>query len=466
VSAAVPAAATVPQRPQVAPSPPGAAPPTAPLFPLLVALLAAEMEGRANPPPQGTGQEGARTAQAEGAPAGGDSPGEAGKEPPGEAPAMLPLLSLAPVAMASPALPPAPASAAHASDPPLPQASEEGGSQARDEAPAAERLSFLVARGVAAAEPRDGQDGGGESAPTAEAIARLEALVAREVAGRPSAAPAHDRPSAAPAHDRPSAPLEPLPPSSPGTSAGPPPEAGPRRPVASPSPAEPASPRPSSAPGSLDPAPAPERTRAEEEGAAATPSAPSPPPGKASGGAPPTSESPRPGDPAPSPSSVLSAGLASPAAGELTRSSRAASPVRLRELAERVGAEVRLLVREGRSEARISLRPPELGEVRIRLAYEGSALSAVISADSAAAADALVAALGDLRRSLEGLGVSVLSLDVRSPQADEQGARPRPEGPFEGRRPPSHQGSADGGRETGAGRQPSTPRGALIDVFA
>src|SRR5207247_3933792 len=86
---------------------------------------------------------------------------------------------------------------------------------------------------------------------------------------------------------------------------------------------------------------------------------------------------------------------------------------RLHELVAKAETTIRVAVRNGHTDARITLRPPELGEVRITLRYEGGGVSALLTADSGKAVEMLAQASADLRRSLEQQGLSVHGLDVR-----------------------------------------------------
>lgn len=86
---------------------------------------------------------------------------------------------------------------------------------------------------------------------------------------------------------------------------------------------------------------------------------------------------------------------------------------RLAELAETFRTVVRVAAQEGRTEARITLHPGDLGEVQIRLRYEQGGVSADVLADSRQAAQTLQQSVSDLRRSLESQGLNVLWLDVR-----------------------------------------------------
>lgn len=86
---------------------------------------------------------------------------------------------------------------------------------------------------------------------------------------------------------------------------------------------------------------------------------------------------------------------------------------RLNELVDKTRATIRFAVRHGHTDARITLRPAELGEVRIALRYENGGVSAMLTAESSKSFEALAQAASDLRRSLEQSGVTVNSLEVR-----------------------------------------------------
>lgn len=138
----------------------------------------------------------------------------------------------------------------------------------------------------------------------------------------------------------------------------------------------------------------------------------------------------------------------------------------LPELVERAQAELRILVREARTEARISLRPPELGEVRIRVAFDAGGVSATLTADASQAVEVLAGAVSDLRRSLESLGLAVLSLDVRSAGLEQRPAEERRGETAPDGMPTSRRSTADD-EEGNAPRKHRLPlEGALIDVLA
>ena len=87
---------------------------------------------------------------------------------------------------------------------------------------------------------------------------------------------------------------------------------------------------------------------------------------------------------------------------------------RLGELADVAGTLIRVAARDGKTTARITLRPVELGEVEIRLRYHAGGVSADVVAESRQAAQLLTNASSELRKSLESQGLTVHWLDVRA----------------------------------------------------
>src|SRR5439155_15849598 len=77
----------------------------------------------------------------------------------------------------------------------------------------------------------------------------------------------------------------------------------------------------------------------------------------------------------------------------------------LHDLAEVAGRTMRVAAREGRTEARITLRPVELGQVEIRLHYHDGGVSAQLTAQAGDAAQVLTSTASDLRRSPEAQGL-------------------------------------------------------------
>src|SRR5262249_17265639 len=88
-------------------------------------------------------------------------------------------------------------------------------------------------------------------------------------------------------------------------------------------------------------------------------------------------------------------------------------PVQLHELAEAAKTTIRVASTESRTTARISLEPQELGRVEINLRYDGgNRVAATVTADSQSAPNVLTAPPGDLRRTLEAQGFTVVGLDA------------------------------------------------------
>jgi flagellar hook-length control protein FliK len=144
---------------------------------------------------------------------------------------------------------------------------------------------------------------------------------------------------------------------------------------------------------------------------------------------------------------------ASPLLGAALDGSPAAPPaelgsgaygVGLQEAIESLHGTIQLAARQGLTQARISLQPEELGEIRINLTQTAQGLLARVTAESPAAAQALAAAHAQLRQSLSSLGINLTRLDIghhdpaRGGGADAkgngQGGAARGEG-FSGGRP-------------------------------
>jgi flagellar hook-length control protein FliK len=87
--------------------------------------------------------------------------------------------------------------------------------------------------------------------------------------------------------------------------------------------------------------------------------------------------------------------------------------VRLRDVPDVARATLRVAVKAGgAATARISLHPADLGGVRITMRVHDGTVAATLAAESPAAAQALAQTASDLRRSLEGQGLQIASLDV------------------------------------------------------
>ena len=91
-------------------------------------------------------------------------------------------------------------------------------------------------------------------------------------------------------------------------------------------------------------------------------------------------------------------------------------------------------IRDGRSSAKITLRPAELGEVRIRITYGSSGVTASMSTDSTRAAQILSQAGGELRQALEEHGLTVQGLDVQVGAEHRDAARDTDPDPAPGSR--------------------------------
>ncbi len=92
----------------------------------------------------------------------------------------------------------------------------------------------------------------------------------------------------------------------------------------------------------------------------------------------------------------------------------------------------------GVTRARIALRPEELGGVEVHLRHSAEGLSARVVAEGPEAAQLLQQAAGELRRSLEQQGLTLVRLDVATsgddPAADGTGAGAAGHEDREGRR--------------------------------
>ncbi len=157
--------------------------------------------------------------------------------------------------------------------------------------------------------------------------------------------------------------------------------------------------------------------------------------------------------------------------------------VGLQEAIESLHGTIQLAARQGLAQARISLQPEELGEIRINLTQTAQGLLARVTAESPAAAQALAAAHAQLRESLSSLNLARLDIGHHDPaqsggaeaNGNGQGGAARGEG-FSGGRPSRSTAIAaptDPETETDSPvaevptpsmTAPST--GALIDVLA
>ena len=110
-------------------------------------------------------------------------------------------------------------------------------------------------------------------------------------------------------------------------------------------------------------------------------------------------------------------GAAAPPAGSggSGAAAQAAAPgygVDLQQTVEALHGTIALAARSGLAQARIALHPAELGEVLVHLTQTARGLLARVTADTAAATQALAAAHAELRHSLSFLGIDLARLDI------------------------------------------------------
>jgi flagellar hook-length control protein FliK len=148
-----------------------------------------------------------------------------------------------------------------------------------------------------------------------------------------------------------------------------------------------------------------------------------------------------------------------------------ASGVAMQEAIDAIHATVAMAARQGIAQARIELQPEELGQISVRLSQTSAGLSARVSADTAAGAQALNQSGSELRQSLSSLGVSLLRLDIGAfgqSQAREQGER------FGGQASGSNASTPTTAAEDSEGlggtggetRPPGVALGEIVDVLA
>jgi len=146
----------------------------------------------------------------------------------------------------------------------------------------------------------------------------------------------------------------------------------------------------------------------------------------------------------------------------------------MQEMIDSIRATIEIAVRHGSTQARIALQPEDLGHISIRLSQTSGGLLARVTAETAAAAQALADGRGELHRSLSSLGMSLLRLDIGSFGSSEAHDR---EGRFAGSSDGSGASTQSGAREEGAsaetiGEREGAPRpaglhsGGLVDVLA
>jgi flagellar hook-length control protein FliK len=87
---------------------------------------------------------------------------------------------------------------------------------------------------------------------------------------------------------------------------------------------------------------------------------------------------------------------------------------------ESVRATLQLATSQGQSQARIALQPAALGDVTIHLRQTDNGVVARIVADNPQTAAALQGSSAELRRTLDGMGVNVLTLDIGTSSQQQQ----------------------------------------------
>jgi Meckel syndrome type 1 protein len=173
--------------------------------------------------------------------------------------------------------------------------------------------------------------------------------------------------------------------------------------------------------------------------------------------------------PAPAPAPVTAPPTAPAAANALRGGLPQATPVPLSRAAETVENVLRLASARGVTHARIALRPAELGSVDVHLRSTAEGIVARVVAHSAEAVQHLQQAAGDLRRSLEEQGLTLLNLDIGSSGERSAGRAGTDSGEFGN----GQGGEAGNGNATGAADETVTensnlrlPNGVLVDVLA
>jgi flagellar hook-length control protein FliK len=141
----------------------------------------------------------------------------------------------------------------------------------------------------------------------------------------------------------------------------------------------------------------------------------------------------------------------------------------MQDIADVTGATMRVAVRAGQPVARITLHPENLGDVQVTMRYHQDGVSAVVTTSNHAAAQELIQAGADLRRSLESQGVTVHGLDVHL-SGDSRGETANGERATDMARAmgPNGEGSDAAADEAEITIQPSQLplSGSQIDVFA
>jgi flagellar hook-length control protein FliK len=151
-----------------------------------------------------------------------------------------------------------------------------------------------------------------------------------------------------------------------------------------------------------------------------------------------------------------------------------ATGVPLSRAAETVEHILRLAASRGGMQARVSLKPAELGSLEVVIRQTAAGLTARVVAEDAGAAHVLQQAGSELRRSLEAQGITLLNLDIGQSGGERTLGRSSGgalQGGFEGDRSGDDTQSRSGGT-VAADDDISTettvrlPNGALVDVLA
>jgi flagellar hook-length control protein FliK len=146
----------------------------------------------------------------------------------------------------------------------------------------------------------------------------------------------------------------------------------------------------------------------------------------------------------------------------------ATARARMEDIADVTGATMRMAVRSGQPIARITLHPGDLGDVQVTMRYHQDGVSATVTTDNHEAAQALLQAGAELRRSLEAQGVTVHGLDVHL-SGDDRGANGRGERAADianAMGPSGGDDAADDEAETTIQPSQLPLPGSQIDVFA
>lgn len=133
---------------------------------------------------------------------------------------------------------------------------------------------------------------------------------------------------------------------------------------------------------------------------------------------------------------------------------------------------IRIAIRSRVTNARITLKPTQLGSIEINLRYTGKGVSATLTSKSQAALSALTEAGADLRSALKQQGITLLSLDIHDSATEASGAGPRQsDGDRLDKEARAQTGAATGDGET-AGSEDSVQAstrptlGVAVDLFA